>query len=168
MNSVDMFGVIRNYIDGEIQCLGSVVSREVLESLRLSFVHFRDEIGTQLNHIRNAQGKIVGGGRNLAKAVCSKLTENSKRNEKREQVLVDLYQAMRKVMTEIGEIREATRQTPQEIVLFNQKLQGVNGNMKWEVRKSVGSAIRKYTESENQEDTKGDANLPSKLYLRGH
>ena len=102
---------------------------------------------------------------NSAQAVGSKLTENAERSEKHEQVLVDIDQAMRKVTTELGESREAALQTQQEIVLFNQKLQGVNENMKWQVQRSVGSVVQKYTESAKQEDTRGEAELPSKPYL---
>ena len=64
------------------------------------------------------------GVANLAQAVGRKHTENAERSEMHEQVLVDIYQAMQKVMTELGQTREATLQTQQEIVLSNQKLQG--------------------------------------------
>ena len=101
----------------------------------------------------------------MAKAVGSKLTENDERSEKHEQVLVRLCQTMQKVTTELGRSREASPQAQQELVLLRQKLQGVNGNMKWGIRRSVGSVIKKYTESADQVYTMGDARLPSKPNL---
>ena len=80
-------------------------------------------MGAKLNRLKDAQCGIVGVS-NSAQAVGNKLTESADRSEKHEQVLVDLYQTMQKVTTELGKNREATLQTKQEIVLFNQKLQG--------------------------------------------
>ena len=103
---------------------------------------------------------------NLAKAVGSRLTAYAERSAKRERVLVDLYRNMQKVTTKLGKTGGGDpRQTQQEIVLFNQKLQGVNENIKWGVRRSVGHVIRKYTESTKRDDTKGAGKIPSKPYL---
>ena len=46
-----------------------------------------------------------------------------------------------------------------------QKVDGVNGNKKGDVRRIIGSGLRKYTGSTKKE-TKGDAKLLNKTYLR--
>ena len=55
--SRQLWGGVRNYMAEQIQCPGPWASQEVLESLSLSREHFRDEIGTKLNHLRGVQGK---------------------------------------------------------------------------------------------------------------
>ena len=78
------------------------------------------------------------GVENLAPAVDTKLTENAERSEREEQVLGDLYKAMRKVMTERRQNSESTPQTPKEIISVNERLHRVNSNMKGEVQRGFG------------------------------
>ena len=52
----------------KIQNLGSTVSQEVLERLRSSCEHFRNEVRTQLDHLKDVQVMIVGGVENLEQA----------------------------------------------------------------------------------------------------
>ena len=152
-------------MDDEIHCLWPMVSQEVLESLRLSCEHFRDEVGGAAGSLKGCSRANSRGVEKLAQAVGNKLTENAEISEKREQVLVDLYQAVRKVTTELRQSRGETLQARKEIVLFNQELQGCKYEHGREVRRSVGPVIRKYTASTKQEDTNGAAKLPSKPYL---
>ena len=60
---------------------------------------------------------------------------------------------MQKVAVELENNKEAAIQTKNGIASPNQKLDGVNGNVKGEVRRSIGSVLRKYTGSMKQEET---------------
>ena len=59
-----------------------------------------------------------------------------------------------------------TLQAKNEIAPPDQKLEWGNGNIKGEVRRSIGSVLRKYPGSMRKDETKGDAKFLSKPYLR--
>ena len=54
------------------------MSRESLARLRSSRAHFRNEVGAQLDHLKDVRGMIFGAVGNVAKTVAIKLTENGK------------------------------------------------------------------------------------------
>ena len=68
-------------------------------------------------------------------------------------------------MVELENNKVTTIQTKTEIASFNQKLEGVDEDIKGKVRKSIGSVLRKYTGATKQDETKGEAKLLSKPYL---
>ena len=66
--------------------------------------------------------------------MSSKLTENTERSEKQENVIGGLFSVMRKVATELDHNRGTALQTNSEIAPPNQKLEVVNGNIIGEVQ----------------------------------
>ena len=59
----------RSYTNEQIQNLGARVFLEVLARIGSRCEHFRNELGAQLDHLKDVQGMIVGGVGNLAQAV---------------------------------------------------------------------------------------------------
>ena len=152
-------------MDGEIQYIGSRAHQDVLDKLKSSCGFFRDEVGAQLNCLRYAQWQLDGGVNYLATAVDSILAERSGRSDMQPNGISELFTAMQKVMVELENNKVTAIQTKNEVESHNQKLERVNGNIKAEVGRSIGSVLRKYTGSTKQEANKGDAKLLSKPYL---
>ena len=106
----------------QIQHLGSRVSQEVLEGLSFSCELFRDEVGTHLNQLKDVQWEIVGRGVEiLAQTLGIKLTENAEINERREQVLEDIYKTTQQIKTEIGQNGENNAPNPKRSSLIQPK-----------------------------------------------
>ena len=99
-------GGIHNYLNGQIQFIGSKVSLEILEKLRNSCEQFRNEIGAQLNSLKEAKGEIVSGVETTAQAVEYKLTENEESNNKPEKVSTSMYTDLQKITQVLGKNRE--------------------------------------------------------------
>ena len=97
------------------------------------------------------------GSRLRGGSADSKLIESSERSDRRENVIIELFAVMRKVMAELGRNKVYALQAKTEIAWFNQKLSVVNEEIKEEVRRSTGSVLHEYTGSMKQEETKGDA-----------
>ena len=98
---------IRNYKNEQFQHIGSNVSQESLSKLRSSFEQFRNEAGARLGSSRSVRGVIVGGAENVAQTVDNKLTESGERNDKKAQVLGNMYSNMQEIMQKLGVSREA-------------------------------------------------------------
>ena len=69
-------GGIHNYANEQIQHIDSNVSQEILAKLRSSCEQFRNEVGAQLDSLRDVQGVNIGGVENMTREVGAKLTEN--------------------------------------------------------------------------------------------
>ena len=66
----------------------------------------------------------------MAKAADSKLTESSERRDRTENVIIELFALMEKVMVDLEQNRVTSLQTRYEIAPSIQKLEGVDDNIK--------------------------------------
>ena len=112
-----------------------------------------------------AQGRLSGGVNYLAKASDSELVESSEGSDRRENELREPVAVMQKVAVELENNKETAIQTKNEIESTGQTLDGVNGDIKGEAQRSIGSVLRKNTGSTKQEETEEEAKLLSKPYL---
>ena len=74
-------------------------------------------------------------------------------------------QLRKKAVVELENSKETAIQTKNEIESTGQTLDGVNGDIKGEAQRSIGSVLRKNTGSTKQEETEEEAKLLSKPYL---
>ena len=142
---------VHNYMNEQIQHVGSNVSKAILAKLRSRCEQFRIEVGAQLDSLRGVQGVIVGGVGNLTQAVENKLTENEERIGEQVRVLETLRSNVG-IIQEIGLSREATMKTNKELFATNQKLTGLARNMKSAVIKSADALIQTYTGMETRKE----------------
>ena len=135
--------------------------------LRTSCAQFRTEIGTQLNSLKDVQWEIVCGVGNMAKTVEYKLTENEEGDNKQAQVLTSMYTGVRKIIHELGQNREETKQTNKGIVAMEQKLMRLEENIRNEVRTSAITLIQNQTEKQpkTQKESSVRACRPEMPYL---
>ena len=96
------WGCIRNYVNGEIQLIGSKASREIIANLRNRGEQFRNEIGNQMSSLTDVQGELVIWVRNMAQSVDYKLTGNGGRNGKQEHVSDAMYAEILKLIQAVG------------------------------------------------------------------
>ena len=54
-----VWGWVHNHMADKIQHIGLRAGQEVIEGLRFSCEHFRNEVGAQLNQLKDVQGTIV-------------------------------------------------------------------------------------------------------------
>ena len=75
------YGGVNNYANEQIQHIGPNARRGILAKLRSSCEKFNNEVGAQLDSLRDVQGGIDGGVGNLAQTVANELTENGEIEE---------------------------------------------------------------------------------------
>ena len=148
----------------QIQDIGQNVHLDVLAKLNLSCELFRNELGAQLNWLRDIHWQLADGVNRLENAVGSEIVESSERSDRRERVISELYAAMQKVMVELENRKVYIAQTKEQFASFGQKLEGGSKDRRgvWRI---IGSVFHMYNESMKQGEIKGDAKLLSKPCL---
>ena len=103
----------------------------------------------------------------MAKTVEYKLTENEEGDNKQAQVLTSMYTGVRKIIHELGQNREETKQTNKGIVAMEQKLMRLEENIRNEVRTSAITLIQNQTEKQpkTQKESSVRACRPEMPYL---
>ena len=104
-------------------------------------------MGAKLNSLRVARGKLADGVNYLAKSADIKLIESSERSDMAENVFRDRVLSMQKVALELENRKATAIQTKNEIAPPDQKIGRVNGNIKGEVQRCIGSVLHKHTGS---------------------
>ena len=80
-----MWGDVYYQITEQIQSLGPYVHQDVSARLNRSFEIFREELGTQLDWLKDVHGNIVQRMKNFANAVDAQLIQNDQRNDTHKQ-----------------------------------------------------------------------------------
>ena len=158
---------VHNHMAEQIQVPWPNVHQEVLAKLNMGCELFRNELGSQLNWLRDMQGQLADGVNHLANALGSKLVESSERRDRKEHVISVLYTSMRKGMVELEINKVYNIQTKGQFASAKQKLEGVNRKIEG-VRRSTGSFLHRYNESMKKEATNVEAKLLSKPRLRSN
>ena len=81
-------------IDEEIQSLGPYVRQDVVDRLNSSCEISREELGCQLNWIKDVRGNMIQGVQNLAHAVDTRLIQNDQRGQKQVGITGDFFVAL--------------------------------------------------------------------------
>ena len=91
MNSESRRGWIYYKIVEQIQSLWSYAHQDVAARLNSSCEISREELGRQLNWIKDFQGNMIQRMQNLANAVATRLIQNEQRNQTQEGIMDGLY-----------------------------------------------------------------------------
>ena len=95
------------------------MTHDALAGLNLVRELSRDELGTRLNSLRDAQGKLDGVNY-IEKTVDIRLVESPERCDRHSNVLSELFTVMQKVGVELENNKESPIQTKNEIASPNQ------------------------------------------------
>ena len=88
-------------VDEQIQVLGPHVHQDILAKLNIGCELFGEELGAQVNWIKDAQCEILQGAHQLANDVDTRLIRNDQRNAAKEGATYGLFTTMRNLAEEM-------------------------------------------------------------------